>query len=647
MKKQPLLFSLVMLFFMGLHAQDVKFGKEDLAEIQETVYAKDSSVAAAYLYKYRYTYYEYLEGKGFLLNTEIHEKLKIYTNDGLEYASKSIPLTRFGSRVERLSDLKGFTYNLVNGKVVKTKLGKESIFSEEQSENINLRKFTMPEAKEGSVLEYKYKISSPFYYSIDEFVFQEDIPVKKLFAKLSILEWFKFNKMQKGSRYLKPLTSSRLNTSIGIASKELTYKLDDIEPLVEESFVANMDNYRLGMNFEIVSVEIPGQLYESYAKTWENVAESIYKTQGFGGELRKSNFYKDDVEALRQEYSNPYNLMYAVFNQVKSKVQWNQKYGVYADQGVRSAYMNGKGSVADINLLLVSMLNSAGISAYPVLVSTRQHGVPMFPTIEGFNYVIASAEIEGNRFLLDATAPLSIPNILPMRTLNWVGRRVGEGGRSSRVNLNPLIKASETTMISAKLDESGELEGQCNSRFGGHAAYMTRAGYFSGSEESYVERMESGWNIEIDSLSFGKLKQLTQPLNQKYSFYKENVLEEISGKYYLNPMLYMEITNNPFTAEERAYTIELGYPRQNRFLINIDLPEGFEVEHMPESYQLALPQNSGIFQFSLSQVGRQIQLQCNLNLNYSTYSPDYYPALKEFFNQVLVKNQEKIVLVKT
>ena len=49
------------------------------------------------------------------------------------------------------------------------------------------------------------------------------------------------------------------------------------------------------------------------------------------------------------------------------------------------------------------MLREAGITSNPVLVSTRDHGIPVSPTINGFNFVISSATINQELYLLDAT----------------------------------------------------------------------------------------------------------------------------------------------------------------------------------------------------------------------------------------------------
>ena len=74
------------------------------------------------------------------------------------------------------------------------------------------------------------------------------------------------------------------------------------------------------------------------------------------------------------------------------------KYEIYDAYG--NIVKKGVGNSGDINLNLINMLNYAGLIANPILVSTKSHGIPLFPTLEGFNYVIAGVELNGSLYLL-------------------------------------------------------------------------------------------------------------------------------------------------------------------------------------------------------------------------------------------------------
>ena len=186
----------VLIFFLSLGfvmpAQNYNFGKVSKEELEEKYNPLDSSANATYLYKYRKTFFEYRREEGFELVTEIHERIKIYNQEGFDYATAEVRLGKSGSDKEEFSSLKAYTYNLVDGKIQDDKIGKDGIFNSELHKYADQVKFTMPNIKPGCVVEYKYRITSPFITNVDEFVFQHDIPVKMIAAKFESPEYFNF-----------------------------------------------------------------------------------------------------------------------------------------------------------------------------------------------------------------------------------------------------------------------------------------------------------------------------------------------------------------------------------------------------------------------------------------------------------------------
>ena len=210
--KKPLLLILFVALIQFSYGQNYKFGKVSAEEIQEKYYPLDSTANAAYLYKKRSTYTSF-NSAGIVLITEVQVRMKIYNKDGFDWATEEIRLFG-GSSGEKVSNIKGYTFDIVNGKVESTKLDKEDIFSEEKSENYIVKTFTMPNIKEGSVVEWTYKIRSPYVHSIDDVVVQYEIPVKKFEASVQLLEYFKFNKRQKGYYGFRVEESSKNNSSL-------------------------------------------------------------------------------------------------------------------------------------------------------------------------------------------------------------------------------------------------------------------------------------------------------------------------------------------------------------------------------------------------------------------------------------------------
>ena len=204
-----------------LSAQDYKFGKVSKAELEEEFYPLDSTADAAYLYKYRRTYYNYRNSKGLEILNEFVYRTKIYTKEGFKYANINIPYVNpEEGESEKISDLKAYTYNIdENGKITKDKLDKDGIFDEKISKFRHLKKITMPNLKEGSVIEIQYTLKSPYLQYIDDLEFQYGIPVKKFSATIENPDWYIFAQKSKGFYAVEPV-QSKYGSSFTIRSKQ-------------------------------------------------------------------------------------------------------------------------------------------------------------------------------------------------------------------------------------------------------------------------------------------------------------------------------------------------------------------------------------------------------------------------------------------
>ncbi|WOD44466.1 transglutaminase domain-containing protein [Hwangdonia lutea] len=650
-------------------AQDYKFGKVSKEELAETFNPLDSSASATYLYKYRKTFFEYDHDKGFQLITEVHERIKIYNQEGFDYATKAINLYKSGSHQEIARNLKAYTYNLVDGKIEDAKLKKDGIFKTEKSKYRNETKFTMPNIKEGSVVEYEYKIISPFYQNVDDFHFQHAIPIKKLEAEFQAPEYYNFKVNMKGFLQIRPkienkrdkitfnnksrtgqqgsVRTSFSSSDLEFTKKVSTYNLENIPALKDEPYVNNINNYRSSVKYELSYVKMPQSTIKYYSTTWEDVVKTIYKSSSFGSELNKSGYYEDDIDALISSVSDPKKRIALIFDFVKSRVKWNSYNSKYTSNGVRKAYKEQVGNVAEINLMLTSMLRYAGLEANPVLVSTRRNGIPLFPTREGYNYVISCVELPTGNVLLDATNKYGSPNVLPFRTLNWEGRIIKKDGTSSLVSLYPNENSKNSILMMASLTEEGDLEGSYRSVKTNHRALSYRERYNNADEDDFLEKLENNYDgLEVSDFKVSNAVELSKPVMESYKFFKESQADIIGDKIYFSPLFFLRSKENPFKLEKREFPVDFGYPSSTTYRITINIPEGYKVESIPEASALVLPDNLGMFKYILSQNASTIQLLIDTKMNSSIISPLYYDTLKAYFKQLIEKENEQIVLTK-
>ncbi|WP_241910376.1 transglutaminase [Pseudotamlana carrageenivorans] len=527
----------------------------------------------------------------------------------------------------------------------------------------------MPNIKKGCIIELRYHIYSPYISNIDEFVFQADIPIKKLEAEFEAPEYFVYKSNAKGYFPIRPTTDKRRGNitsnsitrasgrSSGTSSFETqrveymknvtSFELTDIPALKEEPYVNNINNYRSAVKYELSYVKYPHSPIDYYSTTWEDVVKNIYENSSFGSELNKTGYYEQDIDALIGSISDPVKRAYLIFDFVKSRMKWNEFHGYYTDKGVKKAYKEQIGNVAEINLMLTSMLRHAGLRAYPVLVSTRSHGVPLFPTREGYNYVISCVRFPEGDMLLDATNKFAVPNVLPLKALNWQGRMISEHGGSTLIDLYPKEKSKNNIFMMAQLHEDGNLEGGYRSMKTNHRALSFREGYIGTNLDDYLEKLENKYNgMEISDYQVKNDLDLAKPVTESYKFVKESQADIIGDKIYFSPMFFLRDTENPFKLEKRDYPVDFVYPSVTSYKIFIGIPEGYAVESVPEPGAFVMPDNLGVFKYNISSKGNKLQLAVESHISESVITPAYYQALKAYFSQLVEKQGEQIVLSK-
>lgn len=657
------------LFSLVTFAQNFDFGKVSKEELEETFNLLDSSASAAYLYKYRKTFFEYHQEKGFELITEIHERIKIYNQEGFDYATIEVNLYKSDNDDEEFSSLKAYTYNLVDERIVEEKLGKDGVFESELHKYSNQRKFTMPNIKPGSVIEYKYRIKSPFISNIEEFVFQNDIPIIKLEAIFEAPEYFKFKLNPKGFLFVSPNVEEKRDRltfvsktmargfgqvgttthseNVEFTKKVSIYNLTNIPALKEESYVNNINNYRSAVKYELSYTDFPNSPLKYYSTSWEDVVKTIYQSPSFGSELDKSGYYEKEIDAIISSVSDPMQRVALIFNFIKSKMNWNGYYGYYTNDGVRKAYKDQVGNAAEINLMLTSMLRYAGLSAFPVLVSTRQNGIPLFPTREGYNYVVTYVRLVEGTILLDATNKYSAPNVLPFRTLNWQGRVMAEHGGSQLIDLYPNEISKNSMALLATLDENGNLNGSYRAIKTNHEALLYREENNNKNKKDFLDQLENKYGgIEISDFKVQNESDLSKPIIESYKFVKESQVDIIGDKLYFSPMFFLKTNENPFKLEKREFPVDFGYPSNTSYTIVVKIPEGHKVESFPEPIVLMMPDNLGVFKYNIGAKENLIQLSIESQINQPIISSVYYDALKAYFSKIVEKEAEQIVLTK-
>lgn len=638
------------LFFFALplisHAQKapIKFGDVPMEELLLKSYDKDSSAAAVILVDYGEAYLN-LNGNSAAMTLDRHVRIKILKKEGLKWGDVSILLRQSGSAEERVSLLKASTYNLVNGKIIESKLDKTGIFKEKFNRSFNRQKFTMPDVKEGSVLEYSYKISSEFWTNFPNWQFQRSIPTKWSEYWALIPDFFTYEKYMQG--YVQVATyevKDKMSGSYKVKAHH--WIVQDAPAFKEEPYMTTEEDFVSRMNFALSFVSFPGQPIQEVMGSWAKLNKELTEAEDFGKVIDKSGFLKETTASVTAGITDPIKKIEAIQRYVTSSIEWDGTEDFYPSE-LRKIVDKKKGTSGDINVLLASMLDKAGITVDMVLLSTRSHGFVRqnYPMSRQFNYVVCAARVDDKVLLLDATEKHLPYTVLPERCLNGQGLVISKTNHGW-IDIDTKAKAKTVVKADLKLDKQGEIVATVNFSSDGYDAYEVRKEYHDKGEETYTKDFlnEKGWSAS--KTEFQNLKELNKSVSQIHEITISDHASIAGEAIYLNPIISNQIKQNPFKEDQRVYPVDYGAPTEEIYMCKIVIPDGFRVDELPKSKVFTLPQNGGRYTYNITQVGNEINLTSIFQVNRSTFTQMEYPNLREFYNQVVAKQAEQIVLKK-
>jgi hypothetical protein len=653
------LYPLILLFigYFPVIAQEegnFPFGIEEGFHLAQTSYAKDSTADAYVIKEFGSAYISERENTGLVFT--YHVKIKILSNKGLDQANIVIPLRRSESSMEIVRDIQATTTNLENGLPQHTSLEHNKIYTEKVTDYYERKKFTFPNVKVGSIIEYQYTIESPFIFNFRNWDFQSDIPKieSDYWAKIPgnynyNIALFGFKKLDRQNA---ELIKDCFKIGTGVADCSLMkFGMKDIPAFVEEDYMTASKNFLSAIRFELMEVKYFDGRVQHITKTWQDIYRELKTDTDFGVQIKRhSELFKDQILKLQASNKNQKDLARGVYDLVKDWYRWDEYYGKYAEKGLKKAYETRTGNVGDINLALIGALQYAGINTDPVLVSTRENGVPtkLFPVMSEFNYVIAKVNLDKESFLLDATDKDLPFGVLPFRCLNKEGRAIGKDS-CYWVNLTPNKKYKQLDYVKLKLDSTGNFTGKITIRTSDYQAFYRRKKIkeFASSDE-YIENLdEKNPNLKIKNYTISNLDSLDSSLTEEYDVVIKAFDAMDSKTLSINPFIFNKTTENPFKLNERIYPIDFGAQKDFSTIFQLEIPENYEVKLLPTSVALRLPENSGKYVFKSDVLNSNlITVSEFFTIDKAEIPGSEYPYLKELYNKIVQSNKSNIIITK-
>jgi hypothetical protein len=593
----------------------VKFGDVSLDELQMKTCYLDTTASAAVLCDYGYFDARTLTFTRIL-------RIKVLKKDGYSWANRS-----FQSNFK--SSLQGITTNLENGVIVQEKLHSEAIYSTRVLNNYYVLRAAMPNVKVGSVIDYKFI----FKGIPSEWRFQEEVPVIHSELVLEDSPFISFRKNFFGYERLRYTSPNR-------------WIAHDMRAFKPEPYMSSIENFITRFKFDILEID-----HVQLNTTWENIDEMLSQDNYFGMPVTSTIFLNELSNTLEARYKKREDLLKAAYDTLREKMNWNETSWLFSSEGNPSKiYKTGAGNSADVNLLLYLLLKHMKFDAYPVALSTRDNGPvsELFPSVRQLNYAIVVVKIGDKQYFLDATEKYLPLNFLPLRCLNMQARLINKTKGMWLFLTNP-GKNKDLAVDELALDSTLSFKGSMSYIRKDYSAFDFREKYFAynGQEEYKEFYMKEMPGLTIKDVKIDNLDSIYKPITENHMVEINNQVNEINDHLYIIPAFFEELKENPFKSDDRKFPIDFGIPIEKTLILNLTIPAGYSPESLPEPVTYKLQDNSAQFMYQLESLNNTIRLTTKFSINKILFMPEEYGTLKEFYNQVIKKQNEAIILKKS
>ena len=652
-------------YCIGQEKNSTRFGDVTVKDLETQVYSLDSNADAVVIADIGNSSIEGNTKGWFSLKFKHYKRMHILNKNGYDLANVSIELYSDGTDEEKLEKLRAVTYNLEEGKVVETKLDlKASVFKDKLDKNHIVKKFTFPNVKEGSIIEYEYTVISDFLQNLQPWEFQGSYPRVWSEYNLTLPAFFSYVFLSQG--YLKFDINERqsgktvydvtINQTTGPSERvslnsdytDYRWVVKNVPALKEESFTSTLDNHIQKIEFQLSEYRRP-LAEKKIMGDWYQLAKDMSESEYFGQALYKDNGWLDDVtRPLVKNLTSPDQKAKALFEWVRDNFTCTDHTRLFLDQNLKTLIKAKSGTVAEINLLLTAMLIHENLDAKPIILSTRANGFthPLYPLLSRFNYVISQVSINGKNYLLDASEPqMGFGYLLP-KCYNGHCRVINRVDAAAMDLLPESINESKSSMVIIINDDKGNLVGSMNQTPGYYESSKLRGSIKEKGKESLIKDIQKAFGVKVDVSNFmiDSLQHLDNPVGIRYDFDLKEDKEDI---LYLNPMFGEGFKENPFKSATRLYPVEMPYTFDETYNLSMEVPQGYEVDELPQQVIVKLNEaNEAMFEYRITHAGSHISLRSRVVFSKASFFPEDYEGLREFFNLIVKKHNEQIVFKK-
>lgn len=596
------------------------------------------------------------------LNLKFHytERVKILTKDGFNRGTIEISY-KSKNRYEEVYNIEGFTYFLDDkGEVQKKELSRSDIFEEKLSDNYSVRKFTMPALTIGCIIEYQYTISTKSFGAIKDWTFQASEPVVWSEYIIRAPRNISYSSVRTGYHPFAIVEQSEVVQDFGgtaasvlrtgkVTCTQYQWAVANAPAIRKEPFMGPRSNYLNRVDVQLHSYTFDGQT-ERVLESWDKVVNELREHRSFSEMMKPTSDIKKLTAEVIKDKTTQEEKINAIYNWITKSIVYNgSDYYLCSTEDLDEIVEMKKGNSADLNCLMLSMLQAAGIPCLPFVTSTRDNGSvqDVYPIVSQFNYVLAMVKGENGNLFIDATAPNLPYTMLKSNLLGIKGFYISPDGfdwSAIPVTKKSILKSKATVIIA----EDGSMSGKLQDDYQDYAAANIRSQFISKKDEAVLKESfdVDKYDYTLDSLDISGKNSVTDNLKLSANFSSTTYIQVAGDMMYLNPGIAHRITETPFKSEHRSFPIEYTFLSSRYLDYTFEMPEGFELKEKPNQAAYYSEDGALLYTRKITVEGRSIRVEKKFEIKKTDIPPRYYESVRNFYTRVIKAEADVLVLAK-
>lgn len=647
MRRLLLVFSgIAMPFLAGAQPVLPAFGIPDIKELLLTSCPIDSNANAMNIYntekivieKPQYSY-------AFKIKTEKTVRVKIFNEKGYKYASIKIPY----QNKQKITDIECYIYNLdSNQKIVTRKITKKDIFKEKVSRNFKTVSFAFSGVQPGSVVEYRYLKIDKNAFQVDPFFLQDKIPTLYTSCRITHPALIKLKE-----RFVKiDSMKTDMDFESGYLQSQFSkgFYMENVQAFSEEVFMSSVPDNLKRIEFALEPFFTIFDFSRGRNGDWGKFNYSLMSAPFWGGQLKKNIKGTDNILDSALLLKGKLARINYLTDAVKRHISWNHKQSFFPGD-LEEAWKTGSGNSADINLLLLNLLRKSEVKCYPLLISTRDNGIPdqKFVSLSQFNGVDVFIDDSAELYVLDGTLRHHSNTIVPINVFDR-DAFVIDNEDYDWIHLyaeKPLFRSIYT--FEGTINKNGIIKGNGERRFYDYAKYLqlldrkslkddddddddNTRGFMNESIRLIKEDSLNRLNAEADSLPLIEAFQYELPLMQSGTFFSFNP--------FISPIFSKQI----FTAKTRNTDIDFWGNHFYDIILNLGLEKGLKVEEMlPDTSFISFDSTLRLYRISRLR-NDSLLVTYRVQIDRPYFTKEEYHLVQNFFDKFrIITNQEFMI----